>query len=95
MHDDHTGAIERAARSCLARTLDTGIAPADIGLDLDMVNEYGLSSLNKVLFVTAVCDATGVGVGNFTEHDLAALRTLRDVVAALSRHALAGEAAAR
>ncbi|HET9140282.1 hypothetical protein [Actinophytocola sp.] len=83
MHGDH---IERAARSCLAEALDLGIAPAELQLDLDMVNEYGLSSLNKVLFMTAVCDATGVPVSCFTEHDLARMRTLGDVVTALSRN---------
>lgn len=91
MHDDH---IERAARSCLAEALDLGVAPAELHPDLDLVNEYGLTSLNKVLFMTAVCDATGVPVSCFTEHDLARMRTLGDVVAALRRHApLAGEAA--
>jgi acyl carrier protein len=97
MHDDD---IESTARKCLAQVLDVQIAPMDIGLDLDMVNEYGLTSLNKVLFMTAVCDATGVSVSHFTEHDLAHMRTLRDVVAALTRYAgdparLATEAAPR
>ncbi len=97
MHDDR---IKRTARKCLAQVLDVEIAPEDLGLDLDMVGEYGLSSLNKVLFMTAVCDATAVSVSHFTEHDLAHMRTLRDVVAALARHAgdtvgLAGEGSPR
>jgi len=83
MHDE----IERNARTCLAHVLDVQVAPADLGLDLDLVSEYGLTSLNKVLFMTAVCDATGVSVANFTEHDLARMRTLCDVVAALVRYA--------
>jgi acyl carrier protein len=84
MHDND---IERTARNCLAHVLDVPIASGDLGLDLDMVSEYGLTSLNKVLFMTAVCDATGVSVSHFTEHDLANMRTLRDVVAALVRYA--------
>lgn len=84
MHDEH---IENTARKCLAQVLDPEIAPEDIELDRTMVDEYGLTSLNKVLFMTAVCDATGVSVSHFTEHDLAAMRTLRDVVESLSRHA--------
>lgn len=87
MHDDDIAGIERTARSCLTHVLDVQIDPADLGLDLDMVSEYGLTSLNKVLFMTAVCDATGVSVSHFTEHDLSNMRTLRDVVAALARYA--------
>jgi hypothetical protein len=97
MHDDHITGIERTARGCLAAAIDAAVPPAELRLEHDMVNEYGLSSLNKVLFMTAVCDATGVPVSHFTEHDLAHLRTLGDVVDALARHAdpVAGEAAAR
>jgi acyl carrier protein len=87
MHDDR---IERTARDCLAPVLDVETAPADLSLDLDLVTGYGLTSLNKVLFMTSVCDATGVAVSHFTEQDLASMRTLGDVVAALSRHAHLG-----
>lgn len=52
-----------------------------------MVEGYGLTSLNKVLFLMAVCDETGVGLSAFTETDVAAMRTLRDVVGGLARHA--------
>jgi hypothetical protein len=92
--------IEWAARDSLARVLDDEVTPEDIGLDLDMVGEYGLTSLNKVLFMTWVCEQTGVSVSHFTEHDVAHLRTLRDVVTALTRYAsrtghLAGGGSAR
>jgi acyl carrier protein len=79
--------IEWVARDNLARVLDSEIVPEDIGLDLDMVRDYGLTSLNKVLFMTSVCDETGVSVSHFTEQDVARLRTLRDVVTALTRYA--------
>lgn len=78
--------LERAARDSLALVLDE-VAPETIDPGQDMVREYGLTSLNKVLFVTDVCERTGVPVSHFTEQDLAAMRTLHDVVAALSRHA--------
>lgn len=88
-------ALERAARDSLTMVLDD-VAPADIGLDHEMVREYGLTSLNKVLFLTDVCERTQVSVAHFTEHDVAAMRTLRDVVTALARHAnLVGERTTR
>ena len=79
--------IETAAREGLARVLATGLAPGDIDLDLAMADEYGLTSLNKVLFLMTACEETGVGLSSFTEPDVAAMRTLRDVIAALSAHA--------
>lgn len=79
--------LERVARDNLARVLDVEITPEDIGLDLDLVRDYGLTSLSKVLFMTSVCDETGVSVSHFTEQDVAQLRTLRDVVTALTRYA--------
>lgn len=79
--------IESAARENLARVLDPDLAPDAIELDRDMVDGYGLTSLNKVLFLTSVCEDTGVALSHFTEHDLARMRTLRDVTSALARHA--------
>jgi acyl carrier protein len=79
--------IETTARDNLARVLDVDTAPDDLDLDVEMVDGYGLTSLNKVLFLMSVCDDTGVGLSAFTESDVARMRTLRDVVAALSQHA--------
>jgi hypothetical protein len=83
---DGLAAIELVARDSLALVLDD-VAPEDLGPDHDLVREYGLTSLNKVLFMTDVCERTGVSVAHFTEQDVAAMRTLRDVVTALARHA--------
>lgn len=79
--------IETVARDNLARVLDSGVEAANIDLDLDMADGYGLTSLNKVLFLMSVCDDTGVGLSSFTEPDVAGMRTLRDVTAALTEHA--------
>jgi hypothetical protein len=79
--------IETAAREGLARVLASAVAPEDIDLDLAMADAYGLTSLNKVLFLMAACDDTGVGLSSFTEPDVAGMVTLRDVIAALSAHA--------
>ena len=78
--------IEGAARANLARVLDD-VRPEQIDPDGELVNDYGLTSLNKVLFLTSVCEDTGVELSAFTEHDLARMHTLRDVVEALARNA--------
>jgi hypothetical protein len=80
-------AIETVAREDLARVLDSDVKPADLDPDLNMAGEYGLTSLNKVLFLMSVCDDTGVSLSSFTEPDVAGMQTLRDVVTALAKHA--------
>jgi hypothetical protein len=77
--------IEATARDRLAEVTDVG--PAELDLDEDMAAHYGLTSLNKVLFLTAVCDDTRVELVHFTEQHVAAMRTLRDVIDALTPHA--------
>jgi acyl carrier protein len=78
--------IESAAREGLAQVLESGPAPADIDPDLDMADRLGLTSLNKVIFLMSVCDDAGVDLATFTESDVAGMRTLRDVITALSGH---------
>jgi acyl carrier protein len=77
--------VEEAARNRLAESVD-GVPAADIDLDRSMADDYGLTSLNKVLLLTALCEDTGVGLSNFTEQDVARMRTLRDVVDAFEAH---------
>ncbi|MEO7262657.1 MAG: acyl carrier protein [Jatrophihabitantaceae bacterium] len=79
--------IETAARDNLATVLPTDLAPTALDLNLDMSADYGLTSLNKVLFMMSVCGDTGVDLGAFTEADVAAMHTLADVITALSEHA--------
>ncbi len=79
--------IESQARMDLAKVLPNQPSADQLMLDADMADEYGLTSLNKVLFLMSVCDDTGVSVSAFTEPDVARMRTLADVVAALSEHA--------
>jgi acyl carrier protein len=82
--------IEAVVRDGLARVLDSGAEPAEIDPDLDMADEYGLTSLNKVIFLMSVCDDTSVSLAEFTEPDVARMRTVRDVVTALSQFADSG-----
>jgi hypothetical protein len=79
--------IEAVAREGLTRVLESDVEPADIDPDLDMADGYGLTSLNKVLFLMSVCDDTEVSLSSVTEPDVAGMRTLRDVVTALARYA--------
>ena len=79
--------IELIAREGLARVLESATDPADIDQDLDMAGGYGLTSLNKVLFLMSACDDARVSMSSFTEADVAAMRTLRDVVTALAENA--------
>ncbi len=83
--------IEAVAREDLARVLESAPEPAGIDPDLDMADGYGLTSLNKVLFLMSVCDDTKVSLSSFTESDVAAMRTLRDVVMALAKYAGNGD----
>ncbi len=76
--------IESAARDALARVLESDVTPADIDANIDMAEGLGLTSLNKVIFLMSVCDETQVSLSVFTESDVAKMRTLRDVVTALS-----------
>jgi hypothetical protein len=78
--------IEAVARDNLVAVLPSELSPADLDLSLDMAAGYGLTSLNKVLFVMSVCGDTGVDLGAFTEADVAAMRTLADVITALGNH---------
>lgn len=79
--------IETAARDNLVGVLPSAHSPADLDLGLDMSADYGLTSLNKVLFLMSVCGDTGVDLGAFTESDVAAMHTLADVISALAEHA--------
>jgi len=77
--------IEAIVRDGLSRVIEPGTVPGEIDPDLDMADAYGLTSLNKVIFLMSVCDDTRVSLAEFTEPDVARMRTVRDVVAALSQ----------
>jgi len=83
MHRDDQ---ERIARRNLAEVLEGGVEPDRIGLDDDLYAELGLTSINKVLLLTSLCEDTGVDLARFTEDDLAEMTTLRSVLATLARH---------
>lgn len=82
---NNPNSIEQIVRQNFTKVVATPDAPEDLDLNVDMVNNYGLTSLNKVLFLTAVCEEADISLANFTERDLADMKTLRDVAAALTR----------
>ncbi|MFJ9691414.1 acyl carrier protein [Kitasatospora sp. NPDC101183] len=75
---------EAAARENLVLVLTSPIEPEAIDPDADLAGRYRLTSLNKVLFLTSLCDETGTELSRFTEHDLARMTTLREVVDAVA-----------
>jgi acyl carrier protein len=85
--------IEAVVRDGLVRVLESDADAADINPDLDMAEVYGLTSLNKVIFLMSVCDDTNVSLAEFTEPDVARMRTVRDVVNALSEFANGADSA--
>jgi hypothetical protein len=79
--------LDTLAREQLSQVLRDRPAPQSLDLGEDLVQTYGVTSLNKILFLTSLCRAADVGLDNFTEDDLARMRTLGDVVDALRPHA--------
>ncbi|GAA4551927.1 hypothetical protein [Amycolatopsis samaneae] len=79
--------LDTLAREQLAKVLRDGPAPAAIDPARDLVEAYGLTSLNKVLFLTSLCKAADIGLDRFTEDDLVRMHTLGDVVDALRTNA--------
>jgi hypothetical protein len=65
------------------RRVVPGLGDDELDFDADMVDRYGLTSLNKVVFLSSACTTANVSLAAFTELDLAELRTLTDVAAAL------------
>ncbi|MFF4140756.1 acyl carrier protein [Streptomyces sp. NPDC001698] len=79
--------LDTLAREKLSLVLRDRPDPASLDLGENLVETYGITSLNKVLFLTSLCKAAEVGLDNFTEDDLAGMTTLGDVVDALRPHA--------
>jgi hypothetical protein len=79
--------LDTLAREQLSQVLRDHPDPVALDPNEDLVETYGITSLNKVLFLTSLCKAAEVGLDNFTEDDLARMRTLGNVVDALRPHA--------
>lgn len=77
------GDLDILAREQLSRVLRDHPDPVVFDADEDLAETYGVTSLNKVLFLTSLCKAADVSLDRFTEDDLARMRTLGNVVDAL------------
>ncbi|MET8152163.1 acyl carrier protein [Actinoplanes sp. NPDC049668] len=75
--------LEALVRDRTAQVL-TDVSPDELDMSADLADQYGLTSLNKVLLVMSVCDESGVDVARFTEQDVAAVRSGDDLVSALA-----------
>ncbi|QSB06873.1 hypothetical protein [Natronoglycomyces albus] len=83
-HEVTTSDLETMAREQFSRSLRDKPDPASLDLNQNMAESYGLTSLNKVLFLTSLCKVANIDLGHFAEEDFAAMRTLADVVATLA-----------
>ncbi|MCX5386209.1 acyl carrier protein [Streptomyces sp. NBC_00083] len=78
--------IETIARQNLSAAVQPAVDPDAFEPDTDLT-DYGLTSLQKVLFLTRLCEDLAVDLVHLTERDVAEMRTLHDVVDTLSRYA--------
>ncbi|MFJ5309889.1 acyl carrier protein [Streptomyces sp. NPDC088350] len=78
--------VETIARENLSAAFQSAVDPHEIELGLELT-DYGLTSLQKVLFLTRLCEDLAVDLAYLTERDVAEMRTLNDVVDTLSRYA--------
>ncbi|MEV7556136.1 phosphopantetheine-binding protein [Streptomyces sp. NPDC048331] len=77
--------IETIARENLSAALQPAADPDGIDPDVALT-DHGLTSLQKVLFLTRLCEDLAVDLSHLTERDVAEMRTLHDVVDTLSRY---------
>jgi len=79
-------ALELTARKNLVATLTTPIAADQLDASLNMRDAWGLTSLNKILFITSLCNEMDISLALLTEDDLAKMHSLDDVCQILSKH---------
>ena len=64
-------------RTVLATVLNRGIAAEDISVDADLVNEYGIDSLELISFLLAIEDAFDLEL-DYDNLELNHLRSVRE-----------------
>ncbi|CDH20922.1 acyl carrier protein [Xenorhabdus bovienii] len=78
--------LETIARQKLAASLSTDIDATQLDLKENMSDIYGLTSLNKILFITSLCNEMNIDLSNFNEDDLGNMQTLGNVIDILNKH---------
>jgi hypothetical protein len=78
---------------CLSEVMDNeALSPDSLDLSLGLFNHYGITLLSMIMLMISVCEQCQVPLEVFTEAEIAALRTPRDIVDALKRLRAGGEA---
>ncbi|MFL6624803.1 MAG: acyl carrier protein [Sulfurifustis sp.] len=73
--------IETIVRESLCKTLKRPPSQAgELKLEESLAYAYGLTSLDLIMLMTAVCSTAGVPLTEFTEDDIAQVRTPADIV---------------
>lgn len=76
--------LETIARQKLAAVLTSPSESGQLDASANMRDAYGLTSLNKILFITSLCQEAGISLAGLTEDDLAHMNTLDDVIRILA-----------
>ncbi|WP_447872589.1 acyl carrier protein [Serratia fonticola] len=78
--------LETIARQKLAATLTPPMESDSLDSSANMRDAYGLTSLNKILFITSLCREMNIDLAGLTEDDLAHMNSLGDVIRILAPH---------
>lgn len=78
--------VEQLVRRCLCAVTERPEGQAaTLDLSRDLFDYYGLTSLNLVMLVTAICEEGGIALTSFTEKDIAGFKTPRHIVDTVTR----------
>lgn len=77
--------IEERARVRLSSSLASKPAPQSFQLSDNMASVLGLTSLNKVVFISSLCRELNIDLSGLTEEDLAEMVTLGNVIDVLKK----------
>jgi acyl carrier protein len=86
MNDD----VEWAIRAVLANVLTSGMTTQDISAEADLVNEYGLDSLQMIAFLLGIEDTLDVEL-DYENLQLEHLRSVREVASFVAGLRAAGQ----
>jgi acyl carrier protein len=76
--------IEERVKLVLAKVLDNGLTAAEIGPEADLVEEYGLDSLQTITFLLAIEDEFDLEL-DYPQLQLDDLRSVRQFSSFVSR----------
>ncbi len=78
--------LETTIRHHIAATAKPAqIAPESIDLNVDLKQEFGISSMKMILLMTTLCKELGVTLSSFDERDLAGINSAGDLIRAFEK----------